>query len=97
MKHGFSTIINAAKIGKNAVIFQQVTIGYSKGGAPEIGDDCTICCGAKVLGPIKIGNNVTIGAGAVVVKDVPDNCVIAGNPAVIIGSNVGRKSTFPMD
>jgi serine O-acetyltransferase len=36
------------------------------------------------LGPVKIGNNVTIGAGAVVVKDIPDNCVVAGNPAKII-------------
>ena len=40
-----------------------------------------------VFGNIKIGNNVTIGAGSVVTKDIPDNCVVAGNPARIIKRN----------
>ncbi|UKK74846.1 serine acetyltransferase [Segatella bryantii] len=44
----------------------------------------TVCCGAKVLGDVHIGNNVVIGANAVVVKDVPDNVVVAGVPARII-------------
>lgn len=92
--HGFSTIINAEHIGKRAIIFQQVTVGYSKGGEPLIGDDCTICCGAVVVGKIRIGNNVTIGAGAVVTHDIPDNAVVAGNPARIIGANDNRHSSF---
>lgn len=49
-----------------------------------IGNHVTVCCGAKVLGAITIGNNVVIGANAVVCKDVPDNCVVGGVPAKII-------------
>ena len=40
--------------------------------------------GAKVLGPITIGNHVKIGAGAIVLKDVPDNCTVVGNPGRIV-------------
>ena len=79
-------------MGKNNIVFQQVTIGWSKEKKPIIGDGCVFCCGCLVLGGIKIGNNVTIGAGAVVVKDVPDNVIIAGNPAKIIGYNEGRTA-----
>ena len=43
-----------------------------------------ICAHAQVIGGIRIGDNVTIGAGAVVVKDVPDNAIVAGNPARLI-------------
>ena len=49
-----------------------------------IGDNCYIGTGSIILGPRIIGNNVIIGAGSVVTKDVPDNAVIAGNPAKII-------------
>ena len=90
--HGFSTIINCESMGKNNIFFQQVTIGWSKEKKPIIGDGCVFCCGCLVLGGIKIGNNVTVGAGAVVVKDVPDNAIIAGNPAKIIGYNEGRTA-----
>lgn len=90
--HGYSTIINCESMGKNNIVFQQVTIGWSKEKKPVIGDDCVFCCGCLVLGGIKIGNNVTIGAGAVVVKDVPDDVIVAGNPAKIIGYNKGRTA-----
>ena len=50
----------------------------------SIGDDCYISTGITILGPISIGNNVTIAAGAVVTKDIPDNCIVAGIPAKII-------------
>ena len=43
-----------------------------------------MCCGAKVIGGIKIGNDVIIGANAVVVKDIPDHSIVAGIPAKII-------------
>ncbi len=75
-------IAGSAKIGKNAVIFQQVTIGSvilpdaKKLGAPIIGDNCYIGAGAKIVGNIKVGNNVRIGANAVVFKDIPDNSVV---------------------
>lgn len=71
-------------MGKNCTIFQQTTIGATEKGTPTLGDNVTIYCGAKVLGNISIGNNVVIGANAVVVKDVPDNVVVAGVPAKII-------------
>ena len=75
-----------AHIGKNCTIMQQVTIGERGGGekAPKIGDNCFIGTGAKILGDVVIGNNVKIGANAVVVKDVPDNCTAVGVPARII-------------
>ena len=41
-----------------------------------------------IIGPVRVGNNVTIGAGSVVVKDIPDNAVVVGNPARIIKYNV---------
>ncbi len=82
--HPFATVVNAEKIGKNCIIFQQVTVGMKNGKKPIILDNVTITCGAKVLGGITIGNNVIIGANAVVVKDVPDNSVVAGIPAKVI-------------
>ncbi len=84
LQHGFSTII-MADIGDNCWINQQVTIGYKdKNGRPKIGNNVCITAGAKVLGAITIGDNVTVGANAVVVKNVPDNCVVVGVPAYII-------------
>lgn len=85
IQHGFSTIISAKKIGSDCWINQQVTIGWdSEDELPTIGNGVRICAGAKVIGKIKIGNNVTIGANAVVVKDVIDNKIVAGVPAKII-------------
>lgn len=61
-------------------MFQNVTIGAVEGkkeyGVPVIGDNCYIGCGACILGKIKIGNNVTIGANATVTKNIPDNAVV---------------------
>lgn len=84
IQHGFATVIAAKKIGKHCFINQQVTVGYNGEDAPIIGDNVKITCGAKVLGKVNIGNNVTIGANAVVVKDVPDNVTVVGVPAYII-------------
>lgn len=55
---------------------------------PTIGDDCYIAAAAKILGPVTIGNNVVIGANAVVLKDIPDGCVAAGVPATIIKTGI---------
>lgn len=75
---------NDVIIGNNCTIYQQVTIGKEKGGYPIIGNNVTIFAGAKIFGKIKIGDNVIIGANAVVTKDVPNNTVIAGIPASIL-------------
>lgn len=96
LHHAFSTIISAKSIGRNCWINQQVTIGYtSPDGAPVIKDNVRIYAGAKVLGDITVGNNVIIGANAVVVKDVPDNCTVVGVPAYIIKRD-GQKVRQPL-
>lgn len=82
--HGFSTIINAKSIGKHCVISQQVTIGWSQSGLPTIGDYCKVYAGAKILGGVKIGDDVWIGANSVVTKDIPAHSVVVGIPAQII-------------
>lgn len=88
IQHGFATMIAAKSIGDNCWINQQVTIGYNgQGDPPVIGDDVMITCGAKVLGPIYVGNRVTVGANAVVIRDVPDCCVVGGVPAKEIKKN----------
>jgi serine O-acetyltransferase len=76
----------AVKIGNNCKVGANVTVGGRSGhkNLPVIGDNVLISTGSKILGPITIGNNVIIGANAVVIKDVPDNCVVAGVPAKII-------------
>ena len=84
IQHGFSTVIAARRIGRNCWINQQVTIGYKDGTVgPVLGDNVVVCAGAKVIGPIRVGNDVTVGANAVVNKDVPDDCVVVGVPAYI--------------
>lgn len=75
-------------LGKHCTISQDVTIGMggrgSKKGCPCIGDRVYIAPGARVFGAIVIGNDVAIGANAVVTKDLPDNAVAVGIPAKII-------------
>lgn len=75
-------------IGKNCTCLPNVLFGKKNPRVPEegfwIGDNCYIGTGTVILGPIHIGDNVTIGANSTVTKDVPDNVVIAGSPAKII-------------
>lgn len=86
---GFGTVISTgALIGKGTIIHHAVTIGASAiGEYPVIGEKCIIGAKAVIIGAIKIGNNVKVGAGAVVVNDVPDNCTVVGVPARIVRSN----------
>ena len=84
-------------IGRNVKIYQGTTLGalsfrrdergrIIKGGKrhPTIGDRVIVSSGAKVLGPFKVGNDVKIGAGSVVLKEVPDGCTVVGVPGIIV-------------
>ena len=87
LPHGLYGIVvsHNAVFGENCTIFHQVTVGEGKGGAPTVGDNCFIGAGAKLIGGIKIGNNVRIGANCVVFEDVPDNCtVVLDKPRYIV-------------
>ena len=84
IQHGFATIISAKKIGKNCRIYQQVTVGYKGEFAPVLEDNVSVTCGAKVLGGLTMHVNSLAAAGAVVVKDVPENAIVAGVPAKVI-------------
>lgn len=88
MAHPYATAINAKRVGRNFSCRQCTTIGNKKDGdndnLPVIGDNVTIGANVVIIGGITIGDNVVVGAGSVVVKDVPENCIVAGNPAKII-------------
>ena len=86
IQHGFATIITAKKIGENCRIYQQVTIGYKgESSPPVLEDNVSVTCGAKVIGDITMHSGSLAAAGAVVVKDVPENAIVAGVPAKVIG------------
>lgn len=76
-----------ASFGDNCVIRNGVTIGLrhlDHPVAPHFGNNVNVGAGAKILGPLSIGDNVEIGANAVVLKDVPADCTAVGIPARII-------------
>lgn len=72
-------------IGSNCDIYQGVTIGYggrkAKGGYPVLGDRTFVAAGAKVLGPLQLGDDVVVGANAVVTKSADARAVLVGIPA----------------
>ena len=88
LNHPYATIVNAQKIGSNFTVCQNTTVGNKIHGrndlVPIIGSNVSLGAGVIIIGDITIGNNVVVGAGSVVTKDVPDNCIVAGNPARII-------------
>lgn len=74
-----------AVIGANCLIFQQVTIGGSDDAAlPVIGGHVDIGAGARILGPVSVGDHAVIGANAVVIRNIPANRVAVGVPARLI-------------
>jgi serine O-acetyltransferase len=82
--HPLGNVVMAERIGSRVTLVSNVTIGMRRELVfPIIGDDVYVGAGARVLGPIRVGNNVSIGANAVVLKDVPDNSTAVGVPAQI--------------
>lgn len=87
--HGMGVVIGeTAEVGDMATIYQGVTLGGTGKDIgkrhPTIGKNVVISSGAKVLGPFTVGDNSKIGAGAVVLKEVPPNCTVVGVPGRIV-------------
>lgn len=87
--HGMGIVIGeTTTIGNNCTIYHNVTLGGTGKDKnkrhPDLGNHVIVGCGAKVLGPIKIGNNVKIGSNSVVLNNVEDNSTVVGIPGNIV-------------
>jgi serine O-acetyltransferase len=99
--HGMGIVIGeTAEVGRNVSILQGVTLGGTslkrEKRHPTIGDNVMIGAGAKVIGGFTIGAGSRIGAGSVVVREVPENCVVVGVPGRITFRN-GERVTGGID
>jgi serine O-acetyltransferase len=97
IQHGRSTGVIVQEMGSNCWINQLVSIGFKQRNSnpPVLGNNVVVFAGARIYGDIRIGDNVIIGANAVVTKDVPPNCTVAGVPARIIKRD-GRRVDEPL-
>ena len=103
--HGSGVIIGETTIiGDNVTLYQGVNLGGTgkeQGKRhPTLGDNVMVSAGAKILGSFKIGDNCKIGAGSVVLKEVPPNCTVVGVPGRIVKSandNTPRSSMNQVD
>ena len=94
--HPYATVINAKKIGKNFTFRNGLTIGNKNNDntlLPTIGNNVEVGANVVIIGDIEIGDNVTIGAGSVVVKSVPSNCVIAGKAGIVGHIKIADNTT----
>lgn len=87
--HGMGVVIGeTTEIGDDVTIYQGVTLGGTGKDVgkrhPTIGNRVVISTGAKVLGPFKVGDGVKIGAGSVVLKEIPPGCTVVGIPGTIV-------------
>ncbi|MGE4276746.1 MAG: serine O-acetyltransferase EpsC [Lawsonibacter sp.] len=99
--HGMGVVIGeTAEVGDDCLIYHGVTLGGTGKDHgkrhPTIGNNVLISCGAKVLGPFKVGNNARIAANAVVLSEVPENATAVGIPAQIVRI-AGRAATHYAD
>lgn len=93
--HGSGVVIGeTAEIGDNCTLYQGVTLGGTGKDTgkrhPTLGNNVMIGCGAKVLGPFKVGDNSKVASNAVVLKEIPPNCTAVGIPARVVRSG-GEK------
>lgn len=100
--HGVGIVIGeTAEIGDDVLIYQGVTLGGTGKDVgkrhPTVGNRVMISAGAKVLGPINIGDGARIAAGAVVLKDVPAESTVVGVPAKVVKQNGKRVQKAPLD
>lgn len=87
--HGAAVVIGeTAEIGDDCTIYQGVTLGGTGKDIgkrhPTLGNNVMVGAGAKVLGPMRIGDNTKVAAGAVVLTEIPDNCTAVGIPAKVV-------------
>ncbi|MCI8847785.1 MAG: serine O-acetyltransferase [Oscillibacter sp.] len=99
--HGMGIVIGeTAEIGDDCLIYHGVTLGGTGKDQgkrhPTIGNNVLISCGAKVLGPFKVGDNARIAANAVVLSEVPENATAVGIPAQIVRI-AGRTTHYADD
>lgn len=82
INHGIGTVVgDRSHIGNNCLLHQNVTLGDRHGGRPSLGDNVVVYAGASILGDIVLGNNVVVGANAVVMHSYPCDAVLVGAPA----------------
>ncbi|WP_132282017.1 serine O-acetyltransferase [Natranaerovirga hydrolytica] len=98
--HGVGAVIGeTCEIGDNVTLYQGVTLGGTgkeKGKRhPTIGNNVMVSAGAKVIGSFKVGDNSRIGAGSVVLKEVPSNCTVVGIPGRVV--KINDKKVRPSD
>ena len=94
--HGMGVVIGeTAEIGDDCTVYHGVTLGgtsWKKGKRhPVLGNNVVVGAGAKVLGPITVGEDARIGSNAVVVKEVPAGCTVVGIPGRIVGEGVATE------
>lgn len=99
--HGTGVVIGETTIiGDDCLLYQGVTLGGNgkdKGKRhPTLGNNVMVGCGAKVLGPFRIGDNVKIAANSVVLNEIPDNCTAVGAPARVVKRD-GIRVTQDLD
>lgn len=93
--HGWGTVVNAKSIGKNFCIGQNATIGSRNCKEPVIGNNVSVWTNAIVLGDIAVGDNCQIGAGAVVVKSLPNDSIVVPSKSMIIKQS-GQRVNVPL-
>ena len=92
LSHGINIIVNPGTIiGNNCNLSQFVNIGASRNGPAVIGNNVFIMPSVCIVDDVNIGNGVCVGAGAVVVKDVPENATVVGVPAKIVNYKSAKR------
>jgi len=87
--HSLGTVVGGdARVGDRVRFYGNNTVGTARNnGYPVLEDDVEVGCGARILGPVRIGARSFIGANAVVLSDVPPDSVVVGIPARVVGRN----------